>query len=276
MLATFSLICASCTDKNTPSGRDLLVEINGNFLYKEDLAAVLPGNLTPDDSLLFAENYIRNWAENVLLYNVAKENIRDNEEIKKLIDNYSHSLIIHSYQQELVNQRLSPNISEEEITRFYENNRELFVLKKPLIKGLFIKVPLNAPQMNDLRIWYKTETNEAVDKLEKYSLLNAVSYDYFYDKWISVSDILAKIPLKEEEPEVYIRENRQIELKDTAFCYFLNVTEYLNTGDEEPYDFARLEAKKMLINIKRIDFMKSVKNDLYNEALRKNKIKFNY
>lgn len=275
LLLLFSVIFASCGDKKS-AGDDILAEINGIALYKKDLQAALPARLAYDDSVMFARNYIRNRAEDILLYDVARENIKDSEKIEELVNNYRESLIIHTYQQELVNQRVTNNISENEITSYYENNKDIFVVKNPLIKGLFIKIPSNAPRIDEVRKWYKQETYDAVDNLEKYSLLNAVSYDYFYDKWTPVSDILAKMPLNEEHPERYIKEKKHIELRDTAFCYFLNVTDYLNTGDPEPYDFAWLEAKDMLTNIKRIDFIRNMKKEMFNEAIRNNKIKSNY
>lgn len=278
-LLLFFLLCTSCGDQKGEHKHrveNLLVEIDGNFLYKEDLQKVLPAGLSKDDSLLFAENYIRNWIEDVLLYDKAKANIPDNTEIDKLVENYRKALIVHTYQQELINQRLSPNLPEQDIADFYEKNKNLFVLERPLIKGLFIKVPLGAPQLNEVRRWYKTETHEAVENLEKYSLQHAISYDYFYDKWVAVSDVLGKIPIKEENPEEYINANRHVELQDTAFCYFLNVTEYLKKGDEEPYDFARTMAKDMLMNLRKVDFIREIKADLYKEATRKDKIIYNY
>jgi hypothetical protein len=275
LLLLFSAIFASCGGK-TSIKDDILAEVNGNFLYKEDLRSVLPYGLSGDDSVAFTKNFIRSWAEDILLYEVAEENVKDSEKVEELVNNYRKSLIIHSYQQQLVNQRVSTNISENDITNYYENNKEIFVLKTPLIKGLFVKVPSNAPRLNELREWYKSETYDAVDNLEKYSLINAVSYEYFYDKWTRVSDVLAKIPLKQADPEDYINKNRHIELQDTAFYYFLNVTDYLQVGDQEPYDFARLEAKDMLINIKKIDFMRNMKEDMFKEAIRNNKIKSNY
>lgn len=278
ILLLFFLLCISC---GNPKGKrehveNLLVEVDNNFLYKEDLQAVFPAGLSKDDSLLFAENYIRNWIEDVLLYGRAKANIPDNNEIDKLVENYRKALIVHTYQQELINQRLSPNLPEQDITDFYEKNKNLFVLERPLIKGLFIKVPLGAPRLSEVRRWYKTETHEAVENLEKYSLQHAISYDYFYDKWVEVSDVLGKIPLKEASPEEYINANRHVELQDTAFYYFLNVTDYLKKGDEEPYDFARKIAKDMLMNLRKVDFIKEIKGDLYKEATQKDKIIYNY
>lgn len=266
----------SCTDKHDHKGQTPLVEVNGNYLYKEDLQSVLPVGLSKDDSLLFAEHYIRSWAEEVLLFSKAESNIPDNAEIDKLVDSYRKALIMHTYQQELISQKLSKEISEPEMTEYYEKNKELFKLDYPLMKGLFIKVPLTAPRLNNVRKWYKTESRDAVESLEKYSFQNAVKYEYFYDKWVSVADVLDMIPLKADSPEEYINKNRHVELKDTAYYYFLNVSDYRGVGEEKPYEFAKPEVKDILINLKQVDFMKQVKDDLYQQAVKRNKIIYNY
>ncbi|WP_071145785.1 hypothetical protein [Bacteroides ihuae] len=271
-LLIFVSLFGSCARKNDHIGKTPLVEVDGHFLYKEELRTAVPEGLSKDDSLLFAEHYIRNWAEDILLYNKAKSNVPDNGEIDKLVENYRKALIMHTYEQELINQKLTEELSEQEITDYYEKNRNLFVLEHPLIKGLFIKVPLTAPRVNKVRKWYKMKTSEAIDYLEKYSLQNAVSYEYFYDKWVSVSDILDKIPLKGLTPENYLQINRQVELKDTAYYYFLNVSEYRKSGEQEPYELAKFEIKDMLINMKRVEFMRNVKDDLYQRAMSNKKI----
>ena len=270
------LFCVSCTDKHDHKGQTPLVEVDGNFLYKEDLQAVFPAGLSKDDSLLFAEHYIRSWVEDVLLFNQAQSNIPDNGEIDKLVANYRKALIMHTYQQELISQKLSGEIPEQEIADYYEKNKELFKLDRPLMKGLFIKVPLTAPQLGNVRKWYKTETQDAVEHLEKYSLQNAVKYEYFYDKWVPVSEVLDMLPLKVPNVDEYLDKNRHVELKDTAFHYFLNVSDYRGAGEEKPYEFARSEVKDLLVNQKRVNFMEQVKNDLYQQAVNKKKIIYNY
>ena len=69
------LLCAACSEQHDHKGRTPLVELDGNFLYREDLQSVLPAGLSKDDSLLFAEHYIRNWVEDILLYDKAQSNI---------------------------------------------------------------------------------------------------------------------------------------------------------------------------------------------------------
>lgn len=275
LLLVSLLCCISCKEQHDHRGKTPLVEVDGNFLYKEDLTSALPVGLSKDDSLLSTEHYIRSWAEEILLYEKAENNIPDNAGIDQLVENYRKALIMHTYQQELINQRLSKDLPEEDVMAYYEQNKELFKLDYPLIKGLFIKVPLTAPQLANVRKWYKTEKQDAVEHLEKYSLQNAVKYEYFYDKWVSVTDVLDMLPLQVETPEVYLNSHRQIELKDTAFYYFLNVSDYRSAGDQKPYEFARSEAKDLLVNQRQVSFMKQVKDDLYKQAVSKKKIIYN-
>ena len=268
--------CAACKEQRDHKGKTPLVEVDGNFLYKEDLMSVMPVGLSKDDSILFAEHYIRSWAEEILLYEKAENNIPDNVNVDELVENYRKALIMHTYQQELINQKLKNEVSEQEITDYFGKNQDLFKLEHPLMKGLFIKVPLTAPQLANVRKWYKTEKQDAVEHLEKYSLQNAVKYEYFYNKWVSVSDILDMIPLKAEAPEEYLNRNRQIELKDTAFYYFLNISDYRGVGEQKPFELARTEVKDLLVNQKLVSFMEQTKNDLYQQAVDKKKIIYNY
>lgn len=270
------LACGACKERYDHKGKTPLVEVDGNFLYKEDLMSALPVGLSKDDSILFAEHYIRNWAEEILLYEKAADNIPENVDVDKLVENYRKALIMHTYQQELINQKLANDIPEQELTDYYEKNKELFKLETPMIKGLFIKVPLTAPQLNNVRRWYRSDKQDAIESLEKYSLQNAVKYEYFYDKWVSVTDVLDMIPLNVDAPETFVGKHRQMELKDTAFYYFLNVRDYLGAGEEKPYEYARSEVKDLLVNQQRVSFMEQVKNDLYQQAVNSNKIIYNY
>ena len=298
------IFCVSCGEsQHDHGGKTPLVELDGNFLYREDLQHVLPQNLSTDDSLLFAQHYIRNWAEDILLYQQALQNVSNDVEIENLVYNYRKALIVHAYQQALLQERLAKELTEEELRDYYTNNVDAFKAESPLLKGLFIKVPLTAPQISQVRQWYKSGRQDAVEHLEKYSLQHAVKYEYFYDRWVSASEIwswlpskesdmdeflkknhhvelkdsasevIGWLPLKELNFDEFLKKNRHIELKDTAFWYFLNISEYIRTGEQEPYEVARPHVRNMLLNRRQVEFMNQVKSDLYREASEDGKIK---
>jgi len=268
---------SGCENKYDHKGKTPLVEVNGNYLYREDLQSVLPLNQSTEDSVLFAENYIQNWVEDVLLFAKAEDNVQDSERVKELVESYRKALVMHTYQEALVKQQLTDEITDAEITGYYDENKTLFVLDEPIVKGVFIKLPLHSTGLADVRRWYKRNNQESIEKLEKYSLRNAVTYDYFYDKWRPLEDLKVMIPIENwKNVRDDLKGNSNIELKDTAFHYFLHIEEYLGEGGQKPLDFAQEEIKEILINLKRVDFINRVKEDLYRQASTKNEIIYYY
>ncbi len=266
-----------CTQQHDHKGKTPLVEVAGKFLYEEDLRLAMPLNQSKEDSVLFAEHYIKTWVEDVLLFDKAEGNIPDNDKINALVENYRKALIMHVYQEELVGQKLANEIPDSEVEAYYEQNKSLFVLDKPIVKGLLIKVPLHSQGLADVRRWYKRNTQDAIEKLEKYSLRNAVTYDYFYDQWKPVEDLASLVPVKELKTDgKYLDRNRNLELKDTAYHYFLHVEEFQGEGQVKPLDFAKAEIKEVLINLKRVDFIEQVKDELYRRASDRNRIIYYY
>ena len=267
------LLLAGCTPSVDHKGKTPLVEVEGNFLYKEDLQAVMPIGLSQKDSTAFADEYIRNWAEDELLYQKAEGNIPDNVKIDERVAAFRKALVMHMYEEELVNQELGNTVSDEEVEAYYRQNSGMFRAGQPYIQGLFMKVPLTASQLSKVRGWYKRNTQDAIDNLSKYGIGNAVSYEYFYDRWIPLSDIAVKLPLKALDTDRdYLNRNRNVEVRDTAFCYFLHVENFLPEGEQLPLEYARSEIKEILINLKRVDFINRMKQDLYKEASEDNDI----
>lgn len=269
------LLCTSCQDQKDSKEKTPLVEVNSNFLYLEDLQEALPPDMSGKDSISFATEYIRNWVKDMLLFEKAKSNVRDNDEIEKMVESYRRTLLVHAYQQELIHQKFSREISDSDVKKYYETHKELFKLDVPNVKGLFIKLPLTAPQVANVRRWYKMTTHDGVEHLEKYSFQNAVKYQYFCDKWIPVPEISNLLPLKVNDIGEYFNRNRHIEIKDAAFYYFLNITAYRAAGDEEPYESAYLKVKDLLLNEKEVSFISQVKEELYQNAIKRKDIKYN-
>ena len=76
MIGCLLMTLGACSQKHDHKGKTPLVEVGGKFLYQEDLQTALPLNLVADDSILFAESYIRNWIEDALLFEKAEDNVQ--------------------------------------------------------------------------------------------------------------------------------------------------------------------------------------------------------
>ncbi|WP_294176111.1 peptidyl-prolyl cis-trans isomerase [uncultured Coprobacter sp.] len=266
-----------CCKKNSSEENEkgtVLVRIGDKVLTRGDLEREIPDRLKSKDSALFADNFIKRWVDDQLLYEVASRNIPDKENIDRVVERYRQELVIFEYQKHLLNEKLDKEISEEDMSVYYEKNRDKFKLHSAIIKGLFLKVPENSPQIVRLKKWYKSVTPEAVENIEKYGLHNAVIYEYFYDKWVSFDEIMDNIPYSVEREADFLRTHKNIELNHKGYWYFLNISDYQLKGGQMPFDFAKAQIKEILINQKKMDFLKEVKEELYRDALKEKEVEY--
>lgn len=266
-----------CCKKNSSEENEkgtILVRIGDKVLTRGDLEREIPDRLKSKDSALFADNFIKRWVDDQLLYEVASRNIPDKENIDRMVEHYRQELVIFEYQKHLLNEKLDKEISEEDMSVYYEKNRDKFKLHSAIIKGLFLKVPENSPQIARLKKWYKSVTPEAVENIEKYGLHNAVIYEYFYDKWVSFDEIMDNIPYSVEREADFLRTHKNIELNHKGYWYFLNISDYQLKGGQMPFDFAKAQIKEILINQKKMDFLKEVKEELYRDALKEKEVEY--
>ncbi len=264
----------SCNKPKADAQRTVLLEVEGRFLYKDQVEAIIPPNMTGDDSVAIAQKYMRKWATDVLLFENAKRNITNKAEIDQLLEEYRRSLIIHQYQQGLIAQRLSAEPAESEMQNFYEAYSDQFTLKENIIKGIFLVIPNNAPQKANVRSWVQSGNTKALENIEKYSMQHAISYDYFGNNWVPFSDVLRKMPLQLEDATAFVARNKFVEASDSTASYLLKIESYRTVGQTEPYDMARPKIVNIMMNKKKADFIATFENELYDDAIKKGNIVF--
>ena len=278
----FALMCilfpVSCKWTNSVTeyvyGKTPIVEVGTDVLYAEDIKQVVPLGLSEADSTLFAREFIKNWAQDVLFYQNAIRNIPDTKDIDRLVENYRRSLIEHEYQRRLIEQKFSSEIADEDIEQFYNDNERLFVLDESLLKGLFLKISNKSHDLGDIRKLYTRQDDESFEEIEKYSIRNAARCEFFYDNWRTVAEIEVLLPGLDKPLESMLRENNSFEFRDEEYIYLLNVSEYALKGGIEPLDHARSRIRGLLINSNEVSYMRKIKEDLYDAAIEKNRIIF--
>lgn len=274
IITAFVLLAFGCTEAVDHKGKTPLVQVGDNYLYMEDVMAVTPPGISEKDSAEMADRYIKNWIDDMLLYAKAEGNIPDDARINELVNSYRRELITHTYIEQIVSQEVENLIPDSEVEEYYNENKDAFLAVEPYIKGLYIKVPKTASGISQVRLWYKDGSERSVDKIEKYGLRNAVDYEYFYDRWRSVNDFFLRLPTDADKEKNNIGKNKNIELSDSAFYYFLHIEDYLGKGEILPLEYAGKDIREIIMNNKRVEFITKMKKDLYDEACDNNDIKY--
>jgi hypothetical protein len=265
----------TCQQVDSGASDTPVVRVGDEVLVKEELKQVLPKEVSDEDSAALADDYVNRWVKSKLFLRQAESNLTAQEQdVSQLLDEYRTSLLVNIYQQKMLEQKYSPLLSPEEIKNYYEEMQDNFKLQENILKGLLIKVPLNAPGLGDIRRWCRSATSENMVQIENYSLNYALVYDTFLDSWVSFQRINAALPDPIQNEERFLRYNKYYETTDGKNRYFLVVTDFMTIGSVAPLNYVEDRIKAIILNKKRGEFLKGLEKELYDEALQKKIINF--
>lgn len=159
-----SFAVVSCQKQVEHGGRTPLVQVGNYYLYQEDMEQALPYGISGDDSVRFVREFVQKWLEEQVLYEKAEHNVRGDEKIERMVAEYRRTLVMNNYERRLLQQKASEEIAEEDLLQYYNDNKQLFVLEESVVKGVFLKVPLNSSGLKDLKKWYKDSSDEAQEQ----------------------------------------------------------------------------------------------------------------
>ena len=268
-------ILSGCNKKDSADNR-IVAEVGNKYLFATDVAKVIPADLEAEDSMAMADDYVNKWIKRQLLISKAEENLSvDQKDLTRELEEYRNSLIIYRYKNELMKQRMDTTVSEAQILEYYEANRENFKLSKNIVKAIFVKTPEEFAQPEQLKAWCTNPSEEDIIELRDFCIQYAKSYDILTDSWIDFQLLAKNIPEQIEEPERFLKNNSFIELTADGYYYMVSIQDYKLKNELAPVEFVSDNIKNLIINRRKIDFLKEVENNVYTEGIRKNKFKIN-
>ena len=265
-LACLLLYGCQAFEKKQQSGA--AVELNGHYLYRSTLDSLTLG-MNSEDSLRAAQLFIRQWAQDILLYDATMSHT--NAQIETMAEDYRRTLYAQAYEERLVESRMSKTITDSTVNALYQQMPERFKLDESIMKGMLVVVPSDAPNIQKLRQWMAAQS---LDKLEKYVYQNASGYELFVDQWKTTTEIIRLVPIERADLESRLKGSNHIEVADSSKIYLLQITEKSMRGEAMPLEYARPQIEKIILNARRVEFMRKERERLYNEAIQKRKIHF--
>ena len=271
VIALIILIMPGCTESNGVNKRVPVAKVFDNYLYLDDIAGLIPEGLNAGDSTAATNDYIEKWVRNQLLLNKAEINLTEEEkDVDQLIENYRTSLLVYTYEQSYVREKLDTNVTGGEIEKYLADNSSNFILGDAVIKGMYIKVPSSAPEIWRLRQWcLSDDTGNAAD-IESYCYQNAEKYDYFNGGWINLSEALKLFPESYNVQESSLSYRKLLETRDDSCYYFLAVREYAVSGDVSPLDLVKEDIKTIIINKRKVNILNELEASIYEDGLNRN------
>jgi len=274
IIPIFLLFLIVSCDTSVSNKEDEVAARVGNMVFlKSEIPDIFPEGISIDDSSKLAQNYLKGWVKTQLLQEKAEANLTEDQIqiIEAKLKRARASLLIFEYKQKMLDQRLDISISDEEIEAYYMANSEKFILKKNIIKVLYLKLPASAPNIDRVKTWYKSDKDEDLNELESYCYQYANKFDDFGEGWIYLDDLLEEIPVDMNNQERFLRYNKQIEFSDSSYLYFASIREYKIRSDISPLDFVVNQIRSIIVNERKIKFIEELENSIYSDESSKNK-----
>lgn len=267
-------ICLLSCDFFNKNDDILLASVYGEDLFFKDLEYSFDHEINEKDSLLLLNSLIEKWVKNQALVYKAKLNLDDQLlDISNQVEDYKNSLLIYRYQKLLLDQKLDTNVSELELRNFFLANKSNFKIKNDVAIVNYVKVKKEVPSLWKLLKWYKSDSENKLELLEDYCYQFADQYSINSD-WIEVNNLIDKLPSNLGLKSSDFRKKRNHEYQDEFYYYFVHVKKYKKVGEIAPFELELEQIKNILINKRKLDFLKNMENSLYQEALSKNLVKY--
>jgi len=252
----------------------VLARAGNEYLYLSDIKGVVPKGTPPADSVLMVKNYIDMWLRNRVVLRYAEKNLDASEkDFSRQIEDYRNSLLIYTYETKLIRQKLDTVVSMQEIEEYYEKNKDIFKLRDNIVKMIYFRLSIDSVKAAQVaRKMLEADTITNFDQLEQFCLRRTSAYVVSLNSWYSFSDLQKLAPIVTYNEELFLKNNRLIELTDDRWRYMIRIYSFLTREATSPLSFEIENIRTLILNSRKQALLNQMRNELYERALRKKEI----
>lgn len=268
----FSLILVGCDYFQQTDDRKVVVRVNDSYLYEEDIRSLINEDTSPEDSTLIVSNYITRWATQQLLIDRAELNLPESQqrEFNDLVNNYRNELYTNAYTDAVVSRDLDTSLNREEISNYYEQNKENFILNEDLVKLRYINLASNSNNIDEIKrkfIRFNQEDQEDLSDMalqfKNYSMTDSV--------WVKTKSVYSKIgPLSVDDRSSLLKKSNFMELQDSLNVYLVYVNDVLTRNEQAPLEYASATIREILLNKRKQALVKELEKEITKDAIKNN------
>lgn len=269
------IVLASCSRNESSSRRIPLARAGSSTLYYDDVPLEILEGISGTDSSVIIRNFVNKWAKRELMFQQAEANISPElkNAIEKQLDETRVNLIIYEYQRQMMLQRMDTVIREEELENYYNSNINSFLLTSNIVKALFIKIPVETPGLSKIKLLVRSENQKDLQELESICYQFAEKFDDFAENWVTLDRLSLEFNQDISNQEITLRKNAIYETADSSSVYLVKINDYKLRGGLSPIEYVRDDIKRIIWNNRRIGFIQSLEDGIYEEALKENSFK---
>jgi len=271
LFLVFALLFASCDFVSVkPNSEDMVIaRVMNKRLYKSDLDKYMPKDLTGSDSLIFSTSYINSWAKQQLLFEKAALNLSDKSlEFEDLVSEYRDRLYINAYKEALVSQYLDTVVDVQEISAYYEDNRDNFRVNEDLIQLKYAEIGRSAQNPKELISYFRLSQEQRVQEDELLPLSFKV-LELNDSIWVRYIDFVNTSPIfKNIRKQDFLKKSQFIQKEDSLGLYLARVKDVKFRGETAPLIYIGPTIKRIIIQQRKLDLFRNLEQTLIEDAIK--------
>ncbi|WP_162127328.1 peptidylprolyl isomerase [Flavobacterium phycosphaerae] len=265
----FLMIC-SCNYFKPEQKPESIARVGKNYLYKSDLATLVPVGTSKEDSLLIVRDFIDRWASQKLLIDAAERNLSENKkkEFNALIRQYKIDLYTKAYIDEVVKSTVDTLVSEEELKKYYKENKDNFKTNGTLVRMRFVNLAKDNPKFATIRSKF-FDYNKKDKKFWDTYALQFKSFALNDSVWIDMSQVYVKLPvINPDNRDELIRSGKKVEIQDKDDVYLIKVTNVIDKNQRAPFEYIKPTLKEVILNKRKLELIKKFEKEITNDAIK--------
>lgn len=269
-------LCSCKVISNLVDDDQVVARVGDEKLYRSDVAAYIPDLVAGEDSIRMAEQFINSWAADLLYLDMAERQLSMEEmDVTEEMENYRRSLLKYRYEQHYVNERLDTLITPEQVSEYYDEHKEDFVLTRPVLKVRFVDVMKDSPNRDAI---LKMMASDKIGDLERADTLAASSALRYFDRsdtWMDAAELAREfstdyLSMLSRLEGKYIK----IENESTGELKVAYVLEIKKDG-YAPLEFCSESIREIILSGRKHNLLNGLEQDLLEDALeRKTFVKY--
>jgi len=268
-------LLAGCGGNKKRPERIAVAEVGNNILYYDEIPVLIQKDVNEADSAALVQNYINKWAKRQLVLQKAENNLSPELKniIAKQLEETRANLAIYQYQQQMIREKLDTVLTDTELESYYAANEKSFVLTSNIVKVLFIKLPDETPDLNKIRVLARSNDQKDQQQLESLCYQFAEKFDDFNEEWVPMNRLAVELNENIENEDNFLRRNTFFEKSDSVSTYLVSIRDFRLRSSLAPFEYVKDDIKRIIWNNRRFEFIQSLENGIYNDALKENSFK---
>lgn len=266
---TSLLLLASCDFFQKKTKEVVVAECYGKYLYESDLVGIVPAGTSIMDSIQSVSTFIDSWIRRQVLIHQAENNLEKEElAFQKQIEEYRNSLVIYTYESQLINQKLDTIVSEDEIADYYEQHKEDFQLRNTMVKAAYVILDEGCPHKESFQKLLSDPDTLLLQNIDVLATYYAVKNYLDVDHWMRLDELTSLIPIEIFNAESFLKKTKYVCFEMNEFTYIVRFVDYLLEESTSPLEMERDNIKSVILAHRKQALLEKMKTSLYNKAKR--------